>query len=57
MAYHTYNNGLTLYDSTGFTSYDLDASRIIAREGPDAERLLRQGKALLQLTSHDLRQK
>jgi len=57
MAYHTYNNGVTLYDSTGFTAYDLDASQVIAHEGPNAERRLQQAKALLQLTSHDLKNK
>ena len=54
MAFHTYVNGVTLYDSTGFMSYDLDAERIIAGEGSDTARLLRTGKALLQLTSRDL---
>ena len=57
MAYHTYVNGVTLYDSTGFISYDLDAKRIIAGEGSDTLRLLRTGKALLQLTSRDLADK
>lgn len=57
MAYHTYNNGVTLYDSTGFTAFDLDASKIIAHEGPKPERRLQQAKALLQLTSHDLKNK
>ena len=57
MAYHTYNNGVTLYDTTGFVVYDLDAQHVIAHEGPDTDRLLRQAKALLQLTSRDLKQK
>ena len=57
MAYHTYNNGVALYDSTGFMAYDLDALQVIAHEGLDADRLLRQSKALLQLTSHDLKKK
>ena len=54
VAYHTYTGGLTVVDSTGFVAYDLDASRIIASEGRDAQRLLQTGKALLQLTSRDL---
>ena len=57
MAYHTYNNGVTLYDSTGFVAYDLDARQVIAHEGPDSARLLRQAKALLQLTAKDLKNK
>ena len=57
MAYHTYNNGVTLYDSTGFVAYDLDARQVIAHEGPDSARLLRQARALLQLTAKDLKSK
>ena len=56
-AYHTFNNGFTVIDSTGFAAYDLDVQTVIAHDGPDAERLLRQGRALLQLTSHDLKDK
>ena len=56
-AYHTYNNGVTLYDSTGFVAYDLDARQVIAREGDSAPTLLRQAKAILQRTSHDLKRK
>ena len=55
MAYHTYNNGMSLYDSTGFMAYDLDANTIIASEGQQAEQQLRVARALLQLTSHHLK--
>jgi len=54
MAWHTFNNGMTLYDSLGFTAYDLDAERIVVHEGGDADARLRVARALLQLTSHDL---
>ncbi len=54
MAWHTFNNGMTLYDSLGFTAYDLDAQHVVAHEGGDAARRLRVARALLQLTSHDL---
>ena len=57
IVYHTFNNGVTLYDSTGFVAYDLNASRVIAHEGTDTLRLLRQARALLQLTARDLRGK
>ena len=56
-AWHTFNNGATLYDSTGFVAYDLDAETVIAHEGNNTEELLQRSKALLQLTSHDLRKK
>ena len=57
MAWHTFNNGVTLYDSTGFATFDLDANIIIASKGNDTERQVRQSKALLQLTSQDLKKK
>jgi phosphoglycerol transferase MdoB-like AlkP superfamily enzyme len=54
MAWHTYNNGVSLFDSTGFMAYDLDVGQTIASEGPDADRQLRLARALLQLVSHHL---
>ena len=55
VAFHTYNNGMTLYDSTGFTAYDLDARQVVASEGGHTEQQLRTARALLQLTSHHLK--
>ena len=57
MAWHTFNNGMTLIDSTAFTAYDLDAAQVIATEGGRTTEQLQQARALLQLTSHDLIQK
>ena len=54
MAFHTYTEGMTVFDATGFMAYDIDAQTFIAHEGPDKERLMQEGKALLQLISHDL---
>jgi phosphoglycerol transferase MdoB-like AlkP superfamily enzyme len=54
MAFHTYTEGMTVFDSTGFMAYDIDVERFIAHEGPDRDRLLQQGKSLLQLISNDL---
>jgi phosphoglycerol transferase MdoB-like AlkP superfamily enzyme len=56
-AYHTFNNGVTVIDSSGFTAYDLDAEKVIVSEGEQTKRQLKQAKALLQLTSRDLIQK
>lgn len=53
-AYHTFNNGVTIIDSLGFMAYDLDAEKVIASEGEDAEGRLQRARALLQLTSSDL---
>ena len=57
MAWHTYNNGVTVFDSTGFMAYDLDAEKIIAHEGNAQQQQLQRAKALLQLTSKDFIQK
>lgn len=54
LAWHTYNNGVSVFDTTGFMAYDLDAQQMVASEGPEAERQLQVARAILQLTSHDL---
>ena len=54
-AFHTYNNGFSLVDSTGFMAYDLDSRKVIADTGSDAARLERMGKAILQSTTKDLK--
>jgi membrane-anchored protein YejM (alkaline phosphatase superfamily) len=56
-AYHTYNNGVTVIDSTGFVAYDLDTQNVTASEGSHTEQQLQLARALLQLTSHDLKEK
>ena len=56
-AVHNYYNAQWVIDSTGHALYDFDASRFIVSDGPDAERLLRVGQAMLQLTIHDLQQR
>jgi phosphoglycerol transferase MdoB-like AlkP superfamily enzyme len=57
LAFHTYVEGMTVIDSTGFMSYDLAAQHLIAAQGSDSLRLLQLGRALLQLTSRDLKEK
>ncbi|MBR1388531.1 MAG: sulfatase-like hydrolase/transferase [Prevotella sp.] len=56
-AVHNYNNGYSLVDSTGFMAYDLDSRRVIADKSTDSERLKRMGKAILQATTKDLKEK
>lgn len=57
IAWHTSTDCLSLYDSTGWMAYDLEANSMIAHEGGDGQRQLQQARALLQFTSHDLKQK
>jgi len=54
LAFHTYVDGFTVIDSTGFVSYDLGADQTMTVQSPDSLRLFRLGRALLQQTSHDL---
>lgn len=50
-AYHTFNNGFSLFDGTDFVVYDLTSDHPIVGSNQD---LIRRGKAILQLSSEDL---
>ena len=56
-AVHNFNNGYSLIDSTGYMVYDLDARQMIANKSTDSQRLERMGKAILQATTNDLKNK
>lgn len=50
-AYHSYNNGISLIDSTGFTVYDLDSHNIISdTHEAGEENRLKVAKSILQDT-------
>ena len=53
-AYHTFNNGFSIIDSTRFVVYDLNVNQPLVGED---EALIRRGKAILQVTSEDLAEK
>ena len=50
-AYHTFNNGFSMVDSTRFVVYDLTSNQTVVGNAPD---LIERGKAILQITSEDL---
>lgn len=53
-AYHSYNNGISFIDSTGFTLYDLDSYNITAETPADINHIrLNKAKAILQYTYRD----
>ena len=53
-AYHTFNNGFSYIDSTGYTLYDLDAYvPVIEQPAMGAEERLQRAKAILQTTYKD----
>ena len=54
---HNYNNVQWICDSTGHVLYDFDLQRLVINESSDAERLLRLDKAIIQLTTADLKNK
>ena len=55
-AHHTYNNGITMRDSTGFAVFDLNANRIIVDKSTDSQALIRRGMAILQTASQHINQ-
>ena len=55
-AVHTYNNAITMRDSTGFAIYDLNANRIIVDQSSDSRHLTRRGMAILQTASQHINQ-
>ncbi len=53
-AYHSYNNGISLIDSAGFTVYDLNSQSIIHNEpGKGGEERIKRAKAILQTSYQD----
>ena len=53
-AINTYSDGFNVIDSASFINYDLISDRVVVTQGEDQERLLRQGRAVLQAASKDL---
>lgn len=53
-AIHMFNNGVSMVDSTGFMLYDLTTECITVKTSPDAERMARTAKGILQMASDDL---
>jgi phosphoglycerol transferase MdoB-like AlkP superfamily enzyme len=53
-AYHSYNNGISFIDSTGFSVLDLDSKSILKEEPADSDhKRLDRAKAILQSTYND----
>jgi phosphoglycerol transferase MdoB-like AlkP superfamily enzyme len=55
VAVHNYNNAQWAIDSTGHCLYDFDAQRFIVSEGLTPDSLLKVSKAMLQVTTEDLK--
>ena len=53
-AINTFDDGISVYDSTSSVTYDFLSERLVAEKGPHAKQLLYRGKAILQAASKDL---
>jgi phosphoglycerol transferase MdoB-like AlkP superfamily enzyme len=54
IAINTYDDGFSMYDDSNFVNYDFISNRVVASQGLDQEKLIRQAKAILQAASKDL---
>ena len=52
-AYHCYNNGISLMDSTGYSVFDLTGCKETTEVTPGSEERIRKAKAILQSTYND----
>ena len=52
-AYHCYNNGISLMDSTGYSVYDLNGNIETTVSTPGSENRIKRAKAILQTTYND----
>ena len=53
-AINTYDDGYSVYDSTGFVNYDFIGEKIVKSEGGQAAKLMEKAKAVLQAASEEL---
>ena len=54
-ATHTYNNGISMVDSTGIAVLDLNANKIVTDQSTDAQALIKKGQAILQTATRELK--
>ena len=53
-AINTYDDGYSVYDSTGFVNYDFIGEKIVKSEGEQVPQLMEKAKAVLQAASEEL---
>lgn len=53
-AINTYDDGYSVYDSTGFVNYDFIGEKIVKSEGGQEAKLMEKAKAVLQAASEEL---
>ena len=54
-AVHTYNNGISVIDTTGFALYDLNTEQIAVDQSPVSQQLIHRGQMVLQAAAQEMR--
>ena len=57
LAFHSFTNGFSIVDSTGFTVVDLNIDQVIVNQSKEPQRHMKLGKAILQVTAKDLKER
>ena len=54
-ATHTFNNGISMVDSTGLAVYDLNINKITVAQSPAAQQMIHVGQLVLQAAAKDIK--
>ncbi len=54
-AVHTFNNGISVVDSTGFALYNLDTRKMAVEQSPVSKQLIHKGQMVLQSATNDIK--
>ena len=57
VAMHTYDDGFSITDSTGFVNYDFISNRVVKTEGNGTSGLIKKAQAILQAATKDLNER
>lgn len=57
VAMHTYDDGFSITDSTGFVNYDFISNRVVKTEGNGTSELIKKAQAILQAATKDLNER
>ena len=56
-AVNTYDDGFSIYDTSGFLNFDFISNKVVATQGQPDSSLVARGKAILQAASKDLEER
>ena len=55
LAVHTFNNGISAVDSTGFALYDLNTQQMAVGQSPQSRELIHKAQMVLQSATKNIR--